>query len=526
MSKQITVTVKTERNKNERKLLHETGNTLLQTIREGGIALPSLCDGIGKCGRCSVRFEGYAPLPTQPDRRAFSPDQLREGFRLACMARPVKDCTVETAFGEDAGIDVVTAAYVNHMTDDRTEIRLSCDKKMPDSHYGTAEAQGMTGGQTIAAVDIGTTTIAMELLEPVSGRIVDIYTALNPQRSYGADIIARIRACNEGRADMLRRLVENVLEAGLEQFDKTAEQRKLCKPNTIVIACNTAMGHIFMGYPVETLGRSPFLPVTIQTVETQFCGRRTWLAPGISTFVGGDIVAGLYAAGLCPEKQQTQAAEESWLFLDLGTNAEMVMGSGGRIACTAAASGPAFEGGKNSAASGSDRIYAIAQFLEQGMIDETGLLAEPYFETGIESRVKQTGERFLLTQEDIRNIQTAKAAVRTGISFLMESLGISDCSRIGKVYAAGGFGFYLDESAAIRTGLLPETFKGKFCAVGNTSLAGAAMIGRLLALEKDNHISSEEKIFGQLEEYAQEAEVFNLAEKDGFQQRYLSFINF
>lgn len=491
-----------------RRLYQERGQTILQTLRAGGIALPALCSGMGKCGRCQVRFHGYAPLPTQVERGLIEPYRLRQGYRLACMARPVRDCMVEGAWLPAPQAETVAVS------------RLPSDEETGQEQ--TAVRRSTEKGQTFIAADIGTTTIAMQLIAAADGTVLETYTCMNPQSCYGTDVIARIQAAAQGQEELLRRLLEEALRDGIYRFrEKTAQCRKQGEqvqlPHLLCIACNTTMGHMFLGYDTAGLGRKPFQPVTLETVRLLWEDMETVILPGISAFVGGDAVAGLYACGLCG-RNQVKETGAAWLFLDLGTNAEMVMGIGRRMLCTAVAAGPAFEGRGADGAVPTDRIAAIAQLLEQGLADETGLLMEPYFSDGINVQLQGRGreERRLvfITQEDIRQLQMAKAAVRTGISFLMKKLGIRQFGQIGKVYIAGGFGFYLDMKAAVRIGLLPEGSEA-IQAVGNTSLAGAALLGRRLAAGDD---LQEAEIRG--------AEIFNLAEEAGFEQAYMEYMNF
>lgn len=487
MSERIILTVRSAKTGEEILLSHDTGKTVLETLRESEITLPSLCSGMGTCGRCMVRFLGYSPLPTQTERGRIEPDRLRQGYRLSCMAKPVKDCVISVSF-------------------EKEKIKILTESPLETSREEQAEDYGeLKEGSTLIAVDLGTTTIAMRLLEARTGRVCDTFTCLNPQRSYGADVVERIRAGSEGKGTQLRKLVQDAVSKGKDQFFKTAEDEKLCKPNLMIIACNTAMGHLFMGYPTDTLGRSPFKPVNIGLAESVWEGLRVILLPGISAFVGGDIVAGLYACGL-------QTTEKPWIFLDLGTNAEMVIGSGGRFLCTAAAAGPAFEGRGEGNTTGPERIGAVARLLEKGLIDETGLLEEPYFETGIDV------EGIFITQKDIRDLQMAKAAVRTGIHFLLENSGITDCEKIEKVYLAGGFGFYLDRTAAAAIGLIPPELKEKLHVAGNTSLIGAGTAGRKIM--KD---ISEKK---ELDDIITNCEVFNLAVQHNFDTKYIEYMNF
>ncbi len=524
MSGKVKITVIDRENRIEKELFHDMGHALLHTLREGGIMLPSLCGGMGKCGRCRVRFCGYAPLPGQTDRVMIPPDELREGYRLACTVRPMKESVIETAFEKEREIDVVVESGMGEAFRDEKKRKTEKDEtgKENDEKWGKEQRRAMPmrgkAGKLAAAVDIGTTTIAIQMIEAGTGCILDTYTCLNPQRSYGMDVISRIRAGAGGYAEDLRRLVRNAVEGGVRQMAEGLEAGKRRELEKVVISANTTMGHLFMGYPVESLGRNPFRPVNIGTVRTDFLGTTAVLVPGISAFIGGDIVSGLYACGLCGRQPG-----HVWLFLDLGTNAEMVMGNGSRLVCTAAAAGPAFEGKGKGGATGAERISAIAYLLEKGLIDKTGLLKEPYFETGIEVESKNTGKKVRISKEDVRDIQMAKAAVRAGIYFLMEHLGIKDYEEVEKVYIAGGFGFYLDKRSASVIGLIPAEWMGKMETAGNTSLVGA----RLLAKGLYNEDAGAGKgIMSGLETAARKAEVFQLAEEPSFDKMYINYMDF
>ncbi len=524
MSEQIKITVLCGDGKKPCVIRHDTGKTLLETMRREGVALPSLCGGMGTCGRCAVKFCGYAPLPMPSDRRTLPPDRLREGFRLSCTARPVKECTVEADFAKAVETE-----------EGRLHVLADYDREQGSTLSGTGLESGLPhpaalDGRTVAAADIGTTTIAMQLLERASGSVLDTYTCINPQRGYGMDVVSRIRASDAGQGALLQKLVRNALAEGLRRFRQSAGKLGMREPELLAVACNTVMGHIFMGYPTQTLGRSPFCPVNLKTDTLEWNGIRTVLLPNLSAFVGGDILAGLYACGLCggvPDGTgQAQCVrtpdggsggrngEPVWLFMDLGTNAEMVMGAGTRVAATAAAAGPAFEGRGCDGAMGTERIFAAAHLLEQGLVDGTGLLAEPYFGTGI--TVETEDRKVFITQEDIRDIQTAKAAVRAGIHFLMERLGVTGDSAIGQVYLAGGMGFYLDGKAAVGLGLLPEAFADRLRTVGNTALAGAGLFAR-------NGWRESGRL---LETYGEKVEVFQMAELADFAEVYVGYMDF
>ncbi|MDE5866220.1 MAG: ASKHA domain-containing protein, partial [Lachnospiraceae bacterium] len=316
-----------------------------------------------------------------------------------------------------------------------------------------------------------------------------------------------------------------VLRVGVERFRNIGEICCMC------IAGNTTMEHLLMGLSAENLGRSPFTPAeiglqkcTLPYIENAGSELQVYITPGISAFVGGDIVAGLYHCGLLDslrlEKEQDKGG--AILFIDLGTNGEMAITDGSRMIVTATSAGPAFEGGANASVPGSDMISVIASLLKQGIIDETGLLDEEYFEEGIDvpiQDIKGLDETVIhLTQKDIRDIQMAKAAVRAGIEILYEKMGKSE---LAHVYLAGGFGYYLDVNSAIDVGLLPEHMRNIVTAVGNTSLAGAYEMGRDLWTGRLNEETLTQELSG-----PNNIESLNLAEQDNFEVFYLSSLNF
>ncbi len=498
---QITIAVSESVKKN---VTHHTDETLMSTLLKNNLISENFCGGTGKCQRCRVQFLQAAPLPGATERTAFSPDELRQGYRLACMAKPKNDCVIRLDFPNSQKIDIIT---------DMIEMSGDIDHK--------SQENGRAG--SIIAVDLGTTTIAMQLMDAATGAVLDTYCALNPQRSYGADVLSRIRAAGMGHAEELRSSVWKVLQDGVDKFCSDSI-RCMC------IAGNTTMEHLLMGLPTESLGKSPFMPVEIglqqcmmpesSAMTSEALTFPVYVAPGISTFVGGDIVAGLYHCHLFPRAMsQTVASPDdsdgAVLFIDLGTNGEMAITDGQRMIVTATAAGPAFEGGAGVSVQGSDMIALTASLLAKGIIDETGLLAEPYFESGITIPLPGRTEQIHLTQKDIRDLQMAKAAVRAGVEILCEKMA---SPKIAKVYLAGGFGYYLDVESAVKIGLLPESVREVTQAVGNTSLAGAFKIGRDLVKQQVSKESLEQKLCG--------IESVNLAEQENFESLYLGYLNF
>lgn len=537
---------------------HDPSMTIMSTLLKNDLISGSFCGGRGDCGRCRIRFLNGAAAPTALERSAIGAEELRQGYRLACLAKPKEDCTIELAFRDMPGMAVVTDMMsVTEKNDYISQQNLHTKKSTPNviDISNRPEAQGridIKKTDVMIAVDLGTTTIAMQLMELIGGKVLDTYCEMNPQRRYGADVLSRIQASCNGEGKVLQKLVIEVLERGVARFARhTANIKCMC------IAGNTAMEHLFMGYDVSSLGRSPFTPVEIGLQEYRHPSWdfKVWLVPGISAFVGGDIVAGLYACGILPgelreeltgqhrgrlsavRRVEDTATIDSVLFIDLGTNGEMAITDGTHMIVTATAAGPAFEGGSNADIIGSDMVACTASILRQGMMDETGLLQEPYFAEGISiQRAEQGHYRFIpgmngqslhLTQEDIRALQMAKAAVRAGVEILLKRSG-EGCEDCGKqqpdaqrgvqVYLAGGFGYYLDVEAAFYIGLLPGHMRGRVRAVGNTSLSGAYLIGRDLWQHRiDRQI---------LEQNLSSIESINLANQEEFERLYIQYMNF
>lgn len=521
-------------------LTQESAMTLMPLLLKNHLMDGSFCGGRGDCGRCVVQFLKGAPLPTGLERSRLEPGELRQGYRLACVTRPKADCTIRMVETEQEEIPIVTEINLlsenidligrkNGLSENQKPVDMKSTIKSPDG--------GEKNGCYIIAVDLGTTTIAMQLRNADTGETADTYCERNPQQRYGADVLARIQASVDGQGEELRRLVCGVILRGLGQFWEYLRGKGiLC----MYIAGNTAMEHLLLGYDVASLGRAPFVPVEtgLQKIAADrllagignlpenpqgmdgegIFGFPVYIAPCISAFVGGDVVAGLYALGLL-SGGRSEDRGQAVLFIDLGTNGEMAVTDGQRMIVTATAAGPAFEG--DGTMIGTDRIALTARLLCRGILDETGLLEEPYFTEGVRiedgkedvESGNQNKNVHYIKQEDIRALQMAKAAVRAGVEILWERMGRP---AIEKVFLAGGFGYYLDVEAAVAIGLLPAYMRGRVQAVGNTSLAGAYELGRDLSFDRTAG--------GWLEERTVLAESVNLAETEEFERLYLKYM--
>lgn len=375
------------------------------------------------------------------------------------------------------------------------------EQKNSPIHVLTQEVSpGIKCGQWVVAIDLGTTTIAM-LLYNARGRIVDRFVCVNPQTKYGADVISRIQAAySEHILKDLEQLVMLELEKGMKRFRKKTPKDT---PIIGVIAANTTMIYLCMGWSPAELGVAPFCVSRPQAAEKVVAGVPCFVIPGLSAFVGGDITAGIFATGMWKE-------DKIRLLIDLGTNGEIVLGNREKMLATATAAGPAFEGGVNKGIWGADMVHLLAKLLKEGLVDETGLLCQDYFETGV--RIGNV----CVTQESIRGIQLAKAAIRSGIEILMNRYGIRE-EEIDEVILAGGFGYFLDPEDAACIGLLPRNLASKAFTGGNTALTGAALIA--------GELGDDGKVENTLRMIKNQTMCIVLSEEKNFGKRFIEDLN-
>ncbi len=501
----------------------EGRRNLLHVLRELGVDVPNACGGNGRCGKCRVVIPEKTPEPADEDKAVFSQRELEMGYRLACRH--------ELADG-------MVIAVPAQSSEDMQILGLVSREGKP----GRPEGSLPNERDIRIAIDLGTTTIAAAML--VDGRAVDSISVINHQSRYGADVISRIKASMEGQGEALRQLVQEDLLSCMEKLC-VRQKVEIGLVREIVIAGNTTMLHLLLGYPCDGLGKAPFHPVTLELGHDNFeavFGDRVEstatvvLLPGFSAYVGADIVSGLYSRHL--EEQ-----EKKILLVDLGTNGEMALGNRQKLYVTSTAAGPAFEGGNLSCGAcsipgaichvgedgistigdrapiglcGTGVIEAMAYMRRKGILDENGLLQGDYFETGY-SVTGRFGPQIVITQEDIRQVQMAKAAIRAGIEILCLRSGIRP-EEIDELQLAGGFGYYLDPKAAVAIGMLPDLPEGRICAVGNASLEGAVRFAAADRKAADRD--------GVVTKIAALAEEISLAEDPLFEEKFMEYMAF
>ena len=448
------------------------GTSILQALQARGEYIPAPCGGNGTCGKCRVRFVQDPPAPSQADRKVLTEAEIADGVRLACRTAAVQGAVIEIEAGDEKQMDVASG-----FTLDVASGRVPVQRDIVDGEKDTEE-----GGTIAAAVDIGTTTIAMSAVDIGSGRILGTSTGINHQRSWGADVISRMEASNQGKGALLQKSIR-------ADLDLLREELGLAQDARMVISGNSTMEHLLQGLSCETLGVAPYTPVDISLHEYE----NMTILPGISTFVGADIVSGIVACGI-------DQSEEICILVDLGTNGEMAIGNRNRIISASTAAGPAFEGGNIGCGvagipgavssveitDGEARVETIGglppvglcgtgvletvyELLKEELVDEAGLLDDEYFDDGF-----PVAEGIVFTNKDVREVQLAKSAVRAGLEVLLEEYG-ADYDQIGKLYIAGGFGQKINLEKAVGIGLLPEELLDRMVPVGNSSLAGAVM---------------------------------------------------
>ena len=437
--------------------------TLLEILN--GKDVHAACGGKGTCGKCKIRVAGDVSPMTDGERKFLTDSEIADGIRLACMAYPTGEYTVELI--NDTKMQIQTTGFMGDH-----------DISPVDGDYGIA-------------VDIGTTTVAVYLCDLKAGEVIQTAAFRNPQAAYGADVITRIGYINDNNAlDILRGSIVDGLNDAIGNFGIARD-----KLNAVVITGNTTMEHIFAGLDPRGIANAPFIPAslfgdTLTAAESKLAvadDAVVYMMPCFAAYVGGDIATGLAAADV-------DISDETVLYIDIGTNGEIALGNKDSMDVCSAAAGPAFEGAKiekgmpgvKGAVSkvwiengeikfsvigdvkpigicGSGLIDAIAVMLELEIIDETGYLDESYY--------LDEANDIYISAADVRELQLAKAAISAGILTLME---ITE-HPIDKVIIAGGFGSFMDSKNACKIGLIPSKFCDIIKSVGNTAGAGAAL---------------------------------------------------
>ena len=551
----------------EDRLEIEEGENLFRFLVCHGYSIPSSCGGMGTCGKCRVLIHKGLKSPTESEEVHLSQVELDQGWRLSCQQKVNCDIVLEvlqidettqakellkhelhTAL--DPGMEKVYLELPSPGKEDqcpdtlrvqeglgvrRITFPLSVLRKVPHvlrvkdfratvtkekDRALDVEPGDTTGAFYGLAIDIGTTTIAGYLLDLNSGQEMGIRSQINPQRSFGADVIARIKHVYEHSETGLKELQEAVVSAinrMIHQLCQTAaiEPAHIYK---VTVAGNPTMLHLFTAVDPSQIDHSPYIPVLRDGMiisanelglETNSEGR-VYIIPAISGYVGADITAGVLFSGL------HQSSKLS-LFVDIGTNAEIVLGNKERMLACSTPAGPAFEGAliKHGMSAtpgaiahvllggdseprlevignsipkgicGSGLIDLIAELRKVELINEQGKLltqdnlhyakrVTPDERNQPQFLVSGGDKPIYLTQQDIRELQLAKGAIRSGVDIVLREWGAAP-EDIDVVYLAGAFGNYVRRESVLRIGMLPPFPLEKLTPVGNAAGQGAKL---------------------------------------------------
>jgi len=583
------------------------GESVFNALKRHEIYLISSCGGKGTCGKCRVKILSGKHKTSATGK--ISRNDRDKGIVLACQTFPEQDIAVEIleesrlVVGDKIAlskskdltelfksldgkispivkrleIELPPPTIEDHISDLerlKRELDLKGIKSMRFSHaFASSMAADMRehnweislayvdgpeaiffSGKNTAryglAVDIGTTTIVVYIIDLSDGKLIDVGSTYNSQIRFGDDVITRIIYATEQKG--LGELRESVIENINELIETIVEKHKIKKENieSCVISGNTTMSHIFWGLDPAHIREEPYIP-TVNFFPLWRAGTAkihinnqapVYTLPCIASYVGGDIVSGVLASKM-------HRNHETALFMDIGTNGEIAIGNNEWLMTAACSAGPCFEGSgikhgmrategaveavkidtktfepslsvigntTPTGICGSGMIDAISEMFFTGIINQKGKFVRD-LETeriregdeGPEFVFHKGDKDVVLTEADIENILRAKAAIYAGISLLIKEVGFT-LDNIERVYIAGGFGNYLNVDKAIILGMLPDLPREKFRFLGNTSIAGAYLC--LLS----------EKMRKEAEEIAKKMTYMELSVSRNFMDEYMS----
>lgn len=541
---------------------NDTDKSVLQLLQENDISgISAPCNGNGTCGKCKIIVkDGELSEPSDQEKRLLTKSERDGGVRLACLSRVTGDVKLELTIQDFHSGSIAAGGRKRKLVENPTQrfIRsedlqigeMSIENQRPvlprvQQHFTSASSQqhnlrfirqlssditskyvcSKDGVPVVlcdaeasvfgAAIDLGTTTVVVHLLNLLDNSVVDTISAGNAQKSFGADVISRVQYAVESQEhrDQLARTACSQLQMMIEQL---LDRHKIDTQHFIhmSIAGNTTLLHLLIGADAAGIASAPFIPIFTETLHLNagelgfhhLAHTAIELFPSISGYVGSDISSGIHASGML-EFSRPQ------LLIDVGTNGEIVLSIGNTTTCCSTAAGPAFEGAGISCGSagipgaidtigvtdgeikittiadqepasicGSGVIDALAVMLSEEVIDQTGRIDEEHAMVRIIDQQpcfiitsSPSGEQDIyLSQKDIREIQLAKAAIAGGIRTLLQEQGIS-YQDIEHVFLAGGFGSFINPISAGRIGLIPSELTEKTVAIGNSSSEGAIL---------------------------------------------------
>lgn len=512
---------------------YEAGKSLLEILLEKDYFVDNPCNGKGVCGKCRVNIrKGEVSAPCETEKKLLSEAELDEGIRLSCLVKPTDDLEIEL-LQKVRKHKVLTSGYLPEFELDKKE------------QYGVA-------------IDIGTTTVVCALVDMSTGKEIANASQINEQKHFGLDVLTRITYEIEHGQDGVEKLQKAIVDSLNEMIGEMCECAQISRSEIkeITVAANCTMLHMLLGVDATSLGRAPYKPVFVEAKEVQAKeigilaaeDAVLYCLPSVSAYIGADIVAGAYVCDLQNQKGNV-------LFVDIGTNGEIVLSKDGQLLCCSCAAGPALEGmnitcgmraaegaiedvritengvevkviGETAPAGlcGSGILAAIKELLRVGLVRKEGAfikkekLAETDYRYDLlrlngKKREFVLGEELIITQGDVRQVQLAKGAILSGFTALLEKAGLQ-MEELDKVLIAGQFGAHLPVESLTGLGILPMEVKDKIAYVGNSSKTGAYMA-----------LMSQRERLG-MEELAGHMEYMELAETKGYERLFAECLIF
>lgn len=542
----------------------EKGANLVDVMLGAGIFVDNACGGKGICGKCKVRIlEGDAGTITETEKAILKQDETDLGIRLGCLVFPEEDLTIESLQKEKKH-DVLASGYLPDFEfktdiakvpvtihkptlDDQTPFEdqilaetgadgmdysaLSITSMKPGEYTAVIHnnrVAGLEHGDTTAvrygvAIDIGTTTVVCSLVDMNTGEELGHASEINAQKHFGLDVLTRITYEIEHPEDGKDKLRKAIVGSINKMVASICNRYGVSQDQIyeITVGANCTMMHMLVGVDATPIGKAPFAPVFVKAKDIPAesiglkaaAGARLYCLPSVSAYIGADIVAGAY---VCDLKHQNGNV----IFIDIGTNGEIVLAANGKLMSCSCAAGPALEGmnissGMRAAEGaiedihigeegidlkiigdcepagicGSGILTVTKELLRTGIVRKTGAFvkADKFSEDDYRSKyiaVDEAGKRSFkmtdgeeplhITQGDVRQVQLAKGAILSGFMALMKKAGIG-MADLDKVLIAGQFGAHLPADSITGTGILPFDVEDKIQYVGNTSKTGAYM---------------------------------------------------
>jgi len=569
---------------------------LLQLLIENGAYVDNPCNGRGTCGKCKIRLiDGNLPVISETEVKLLKKEEINSGIRLACLVVPREDIAIEI-LQKERKHEILTAGYIPSFNinpsirkgifeiekptlenqssfEDSLCNTFGIDKfdwqllQQRDIIYGTVtgvfngkELIEIESGDTTdilygVAIDIGTTTVVTALIDMRSGQELATASRINPQKKFGLDVLTRITYELENPKGAKEALQHVIVSSINEMIEDMCNRSNIETKNIyeITIAGNCTMMHFLLGIDATSIGKSPYAPAFVKSKNIQAKdiglkvspGARLYCLPSVSSYIGADIVAGAYVC-------QLHKAKENVLFIDIGTNGEIVLSSHGKLLSCSCAAGPALEGmnissGMRAAEGaienvkitesgiemkvigneepiglcGSGILAAIKELIRIGLVKKDGAFIKKekleksdyrYAMIRLDGKkrefvLKNSPEQLLITQGDVRQVQLAKGAILSGFYALLNQANIN-MSQLDKVMIAGQFGAHLPADSLVGTGILPEEIKNKLVYVGNSSKTGAYMALMSIEVKK------------QIEELAHQINYMELGASEGYERLF------